>query len=888
MKDDSSYRIALKILRWFCPQQLLEEIEGDLLQKYQRDLNPSDRLQRSDGYWRRRAKRKLLWNTIRFFRLEILLRNKARINLNGINMIGNYITTAVRVFKKQKVYSFINILGLSVGLASALLIGMYVIDELSYDKEIKDADKIFRLGVTEIFQGKDIWYVDTPAPVAETLTKEVPEVTAAVRINSTRNYIVKLSDQAFIEKRFLFADSNFFEFFGHRVVVGNGKECLKGKNKIAISESTAKRYFGYKGEGDSSPIGKQILTGAKNLACEVTAIFADMPTNTHMKADVIQSLQSLDYSSDNCWACYGMKTYFKLRDPSSLSAVQKKLDFYITQKVLPTIEKDLNVPHDQFEKSGDRVFFFVQPLKSIHLTSHHDGEFEPNGDIRYVYLFGLVACFIVLLACINFINLTTARAFGRAKEVGIRKTIGAVKGGLVQQFIMESFLYVILAACLAGILVFLSITPFNILAGRNLNLNLLLHPLAAPLIGAFMVVVALIAGSYPAFYLTRFKPVDVLRSATNRGSYRSMFRNSLVVFQFAISMGLIICTLIVSKQLHFIQNQNLGYQKENVLRIFQTRGLGNNGRAFKDELLKQAGIISASYSNGIPPNIANTFFIKPQNSDRLVSSYLVVADEDHLQTMGYKLKSGRFFSKDFPSDTSAAVINETCAKILGYDTHEGKTISSDNTNKYNVVGIVRDFNFASLREEIQPLVFFRTTQANNLALRLAPGNVQEKIAMVESNWKKYADGLPFQYAFVDEEVNDLVHSERQMGNIFMVFTGMAIFIGSLGLFGLITFTATQRKKEIGIRKVMGANVGQITYLMSSDLLRLVLISFVIAAPIASYFMNEWLQGFVYRINFDWPSVAFAGLISFLIALITVFYKSFATALINPVESLKNE
>ena len=803
-------------------------------------------------------------------------------------MVGNYITTAVRVFRKQKVYSFINILGLSVGLASALLIGIYVIDELSYDQDIKDADKIYRLGITEIFQGKDIWYTDIGAPVAETLVKEVPEVTSAVRIANTNNFIVKLFDQSYIENRFLFADANYFEFFGNRIVMGNAKECLKGKNKIAISESTAKRYFGYKGEGDSSPIGRQILTGAKGTACEVTAVFADIPTNTHMKADVIQSLESLDYSRDICWACYGVKTYFKLNDPSSLQAVEKKLDSYIKKKVLPTIEKDLNVPHDQFVKSGDRVFFFVQPLKSIHLTSHHSGEFEPNGDIRHVYLFGLVACFIVLLACVNFINLTTARAFGRAKEVGIRKTIGAIKSGLVQQFMMESFLYVIVAACLAGIIVFMSITQFNLLAGKNLNLHILQHPLALPLVGAFIFVVALVAGSYPAFYLTGFRPADVLRNAAHRGSYRSMFRNGLVVFQFAISMGLIICTLIVSKQLQFIQSQNLGYERENVVRIFQTRGLGNNDIPFKDELLRQAGIMSASYSSAIPPNIQNTFFIKPQNSDRLVSCYLVAADEDHLQTMGYQLKSGRFFSKDFLSDTSAAVINETCARILGYDSHEGKTISSDNTNKYNVVGIVKDFNFASLREEIQPLVFFRTKQSNNLAVRLAPGNVHEKITMLESTWKKYADGLPFQYAFVDDEVNNLVHSERQMGNIFLVFTCMAIFIGSLGLFGLITFTATQRKKEIGIRKVMGANVRQITYLMSSDLLRLVMVSFVIAAPISSYVMNQWLQGFVYRINFDWPSVAFAGVIGFLIASITVCYKSVAAALGNPVESLKNE
>jgi len=802
-------------------------------------------------------------------------------------MIRNYIITALRVFKKQKTYSFINILGLSVGLASAVLIGIYIIDELSYDRHVKDADRIFRVGITEVFQGKEIWYTGVAAPVGETMRKEIPEVETTVRIADWSDHIVKLQDKAFVEKRVILADSNFFEFFGYSLVMGNSKECLQGKNKIALSESLARKYFGYRGTGDASPIGKQLLVGPKGIVSEVTAVFADLPPNTHMKADFILSLQSWEYSNSDCWACYGIKTYFKLKSASALPAVEQKLSQYVKEKVLPRIELDLNVPHDQFAKSGDRVFFFVQPLLSIHLNSHNTDEFEPNGDIRYVYLFGIIAVFIILLACVNFINLTTARAFSRAKEVGIRKTVGAIKGWLVQQFLIESFLYVVVATVLAGILVFISIGPFNLLAGKNLNLDILYHPLAFPVLGAFILIVVVVAGAYPSFYLTNFRPVEVLKNKT-KGSYRSFFRNTLVVFQFAISIGLIICTLIVSGQLHFIQNQNIGFQKENLLDISQTHALKKNAKVFKEELLRHSEFITASYANTLPPHFDNTFFIKPQGSNRLISSYLILADDDQSQTMGYKMKEGRFFSKEFPSDSNAVVINETLAKILGYMTWEGKTVTWDDGTRLNVIGIMKDFNFAGPREEIQPVIFARVFVPNHLAVRLTPGNVAEKVALAESVWKKNAEGLPFQYTFVDTELNVIIHSEQQLGDVFRAFTVMAVFIACLGLFGLVTFIATQRTKEIGIRKVMGASMSQITYLLSSDLLRLVIISFVIATPISGYFMNEWLQGFAYRINFDWLSVAVAGAAGFLIALATVGYKSIMVALGNPVESLKNE
>jgi len=867
-----------RFLKTICPDYLLEEIEGDLLQKYRFDI---------DAYGERSARRKLIWNILCFLHPAILLRNRFSFHLNQTVMLKNYLITALRVSKRQKLYTAINVIGLSVGLAAALLIGIYIADELSYDRHITDAERIYRVGINETFKGDEILYSGSGAPLADAMQNEIPDVASVVRVVDIPNP-VRYDDKAFMEQRFLIADSNFFEFFGHKLIAGNIKECLKGPQKIVLSMSAAKKYFGYDGHGDS-PVGKQLMVGRDANLTEVTGIFEDVPETTHMKFDMILSMESLPFAHNTCWGCYGVKTYFKTWQRKGTAAIEKKLDEFAQKKIIPSIEKDLGISHDQFVKSGDRVSFFIQPLLSIHLESHISNEFEANGDMRYVYIFGVIAIFLIIIACINFMNLTTARAISRGKEVGVRKTMGATRGGLIPQFLVESFLYVFVAGALAIVLTYVTLGPFNGLTGKTLRLDLLRNPYVLPLLILFLGAVALLAGSYPAFHLTAFSPIKVLKSNHLNSPGKSLLRNTLVVTQFTISMALIVGTLIIYKQVQFIRNHNLGFDKENVLRIPQTYMLGDRYIAFKEELLKQSGFVSASFAQSLPPEISNTSFLKVKGSEQLVSTYFCAADQDLVATMGYQMKSGRYFSRDFLSDSSAVVINEACAKLMGLTAAEGKQIGFADNDMFTVIGVVKDFNFQSLRSNVEPLAIFLNPEVRKmLAVRVTPGNLQEKIAFVETTWKKYANGQPFEYAFVDEDFDALFRAEQRLGGVFVAFTVLAIFIACLGLFGLITYIASQRTKEIGIRKVLGATLGQLTVLLLSDLIRLVLISFVIAIPIAWYGMDQWLRSFAYRTDFDVFSVLIAGASGLLIALLTVGYRSLKAASANPVDSLKNE
>jgi putative ABC transport system permease protein len=877
--DDNLPKWSRRFLKAICPDYLREEIEGDLLQKYKFDI---------DQYGERRARKKLIWNILSFFHPGIFLRNKFSLQLNQTIMLKNYLITALRVSKRQKVYSFINVIGLSVGLSSALLIGIYIADEVSYDRHIADAERIYRVGINETFKGDEILYSDTPAPLADAMRRELSNVEDAVRVMVYENP-VRRDDRAFTVKRFMSADSNFFTFFGYNLIEGNIKEALKGPHKIVLTLSAAKKYFDYDGKNGESPLGKQLLVGRQAEPAEVTGIIQDLPSNTHMKFDMVLSLESIGFSKNECWPCYGVKTYFKTMRKSGTAEIEKKLEEFAQKRIIPSLEKDLNISHEQFAKSGDIVKFFVDPMLSIHLESNIDSEFEPNGDIRYVYILGAIGIFLVLVACINFMNLATARAINRGKEVGVRKTMGATRSSLVPQFMIESFLHVGISGVLAIVLAAVALAPFNNLSGKELRIESLIDPtlIGYVLLGLF--VVGMLAGAYPAFYLTSFNSVDVLKAGKPQGGSRSYFRSSLVVLQFTISMVMIIGTMIVYKQVKFIRNHELGFEKENIIRLTGTFALGDNFNVFKEELLSHSEFFNASYAASMPPNINSTTFLRAEDSEQLVGFYINTCDYDLVETMGYQMKYGRYFSKDFLTDTSAVVINEAGARLLGFDTSEGKRIGFNNKDMYNVIGIIRDFNFASLKSGIQPIaIFLDKGIRRHMAVRIAPGNPSEKIELAHTIWKKHANGAPFEYSFIDEDYDQLFRAEQRLGAVFTVFTILAIFIACLGLFGLITYIAAQRTKEIGIRKVLGATAGQVTILLLSDLMRLVLISLVIAIPIAWYGMDQWLQSFAYRTDFDVLSALTAGVSGLVIALITVGFRSLRAASVNPVDSLKNE
>lgn len=875
--DEHLPRWASRFLRIICPSWLVEEIEGDLVQKYEFDIK---------YYGASKARRKLISNILQFFRPGIVFRNKLSRNPKPASMIRNYLITALRVSRRQRLYTLINVLGLSVGLAASLLIGIYIADEFSYDRHIAGADRIYRVGINETFKGDEILYSDSGAPLADAMQSEIPEVESVVRIG-TMNSPARVDDRAFVEKNMFSADSNFFRFLGYQLSEGNIDECLKGPNKIVLSQSAALKYFNYDGKNGESPVGKQMIVNRDNKVVEVTGIFPDVPTTTHMKFNVVMSIESFDYHKSDCWSCYGFKTYFKVIPGANMAIVNNKLEEFAQTKIIPQIEADLNINHEEFQKSGDLVAFFTQPLLSIHLDSNLDSEFEPNGDIRYIYILGVVAVFLVIIACINFVNLSTARAINRSKEVGIRKTMGATRKGLFPQFLFESIAYALVSGIVAILIAWIALGPFGNLSGKELTFSILADPRVILGIIAFMFAVGILAGLYPAAYLTSFKPAAVLKGVVT-GSSRSRLRSSLVVFQFVISMVLIIGTLIIYKQINHISNQNLGFEKENVIRVRQSFLLGKDVDTFKDELLTHSEFAAASYTQSVPPDVTSTAFIKMTGSDQLVGVFFLGTEPDYQKAMGMEMKEGRFLSRDFLSDSSAVVINESAARLLNFKMEDQRKVDWFGT-PHTVVGVMKNFNFESLKSDVAPLIMYLNKNARaNVVVRLAKGNPAPKIELLREIWTKYSNGQALEYSFIDEDFDKLFRSEQRLGVVFAVFTSLAIFIACLGLFGLITYIANQRTKEIGIRKVLGASSGQVTVLLLSDLIKLILISFAISIPLAWYGMERWLETFAYRTTFDAISVAIAGVGGLLVAILTVGYRSMKAASVNPVESLKNE
>ncbi len=810
-------------------------------------------------------------------------------------MLKNYIVTASRILIRQKAYAAINIFGLTLGIACSLLILLYIADELKYDRFHTDSDRTYRVGFVGKFQDTEIYSAQAGAPLSRALTEEVPQVESTIRLQKWNTYPVRFEEKAFTEKGFIAADSNFFEFFNFKLIAGNTKEALRGPNKAVITENAARRYFDYKGPGDNSPIGKIFVGGsAGELTFEVSGIAENPPTQSHIQFDFVLSLDSSPDARNEIWVNASYLTYFKIKPNAQVADVKSQLDYFVEKYMGGDIEKYLGVTMEQFRAQGNTIGFIIQALPDIHLNSRLRDDITPPGSIQYVYLFGATAIFIILLACINFMNLSTARSANRAKEVGIRKTIGAVRQRLIGQFLMESYLYVIIAVIIALAVVSVALNSFNLLAGKNLTVGMMYSPFFIGGLAAFIVLLGLIAGSYPAFYLTAFKPAEVLKGKIRAGMKSSGIRNVLVVFQFFISIALIISSMIVYKQLNHLQKVDIGFNKANVLNLLHTINLNPNAEAFRNELLQHAEIVGASYANRLPPNLDWNSVFRPEGNEQDHLFYMYFADQDHLKTMGYTMSRGRFFSRDFPSDSTAVILNEAAAKQLGWqEDFEGKSLvgyfNSPEGTTVHVIGIMKDFNFESLKNTVKPMAILLGPSPNyEMAIRVTPGNTQEKIKIIESLWKKYAPQAPFEYSFLDENFDAQFRAEQRMGNIILIFTCLAVLIACLGLYGLASFTAEQRSKEISIRKVMGATVGQLMVLLSKDFTKLVVISFLIAIPFTWYAMNQWLQGFAYRIGFDAFAVLIAGVLSVTIAIFTISFQALKAAMGNPVNSLRSE
>ncbi len=808
-------------------------------------------------------------------------------------MIKSYLSIALRYMLRHKGFSFINIAGLTIGIACSLLIVLYLHDELRYDTFHPDANRIYRVAFRGMLQGKKVLSVYTAAPLAETLQRKSNAIESTTRLASWATFPMRYEDRSFTEPNLLLADSNFFHFFNFQLIEGNRNEVLHGQRKLVITESAAKRYFDYKGAGDKTPIGKTMVL-AQGYTVQVSGIAVDPPANSHFHFTGILSLTSWDDVHTSSWVTGRTITYFKLKPDASIEPVDEMLHAFVRQHVDPELEELRRVNIDQSKIQGNEIAYFTQRLADIHLYSRFTDEIETNGNIQYIYLFSAIAAFITLLACINFMNLSTARSASRAKEVGVRKTVGAPVSRLIGQFMLESFFYIVVAVLLALFIVSILLLPFNILAEKQLSMRVFLSPLFLLGLPVFAIIVGLLAGSYPAFYLTTFSPIEVMKGRIRSRRRTYGIRNALVVFQFFISAGLIIATLVVYQQLQYIQQASLGFDKSNLVNLLHTRNLGENGAAFKKELLQHKSIVAASYCNRLPPNIDWQFVFSTTDPARDYMLNVYEMDYDHMRTMKYKMITGRFFSPEFPSDSTAMILNETAAQKMGIKTLAGKTLWSiygghKKAIEHEVIGIMQDFNFQSLKDPIQPMAIVLGKQPNwEMAIRIQGNHIEQTLDTICSLWKKHSPEAAFEYTFLDRNFERKHQTEKRIGQLFLIFTVLAIFIACLGLVGLANFMAEQRTKEIGIRKVMGATESSIIRLLNRDFLKLVLIANLLAWPISGWLMHRWLKQFAYHIEPAWWIFIVAGLATFTIAFFSVSYRAWKASQGNPVNSLRDE
>ncbi|MBC7417302.1 MAG: ABC transporter permease [Pedobacter sp.] len=805
-------------------------------------------------------------------------------------MFKNHIKIAWRNLIKHKTFSVINISGLAIGMSICFIILLYVQNELSYDRFNKHADSIVRIAFKADINGGKIFETNVMPPVAQALKNDYPEVQDATRLQVAGTPKVTYKEKGFKDDELAFVDANFFNIFTLPLIAGNRKTALQEPNTIILTKALAQKYF-----GNENPIGKTLNFQKENAQFKVTGLIDKVPVNSHFHFDMFASMASLTNAKSDSWMGSGFFTYLLLKPGYDYKKLEAKLSEMVKKYMGPQIQQSMGISLDQFITKGNQLGFVLQPLTSIHLHSHSNYELDVPGNAMYVYVFGVIAAFILLIACINFVNLSTASAANRAKEVGVRKVIGSTKIQLIKQFLVESALLVFIALLLSFIIIQVILPVFNTISDKDLSFDFNLK-----IIGSFIglgLLVSILAGIYPAFFLASFKPITVLKGKLTSSNRTFGVRSGLVVFQFFISVGLIIGTVVVQQQMQYIQNKNLGYDKEQLLSIPNSNALGKNEQIFKEDMLRDPRVINAtvsSYKPAGPSNGGNALSFLEGHENQIMKTQEYHIDEQYIPTFGMKMASGRNFSPTFKTDSTAMVINETAAKAYGWNnvTAVGKTIIRQNSNRgtnipYHVVGVVKDFNFQSLHEPITPLLMTLNPDWG-LIFKVKTADIQGLLSDMKKHWSVFNTDEPFSYTFMDDLYKKTYLAEEKTGTILNVFASFTILVACLGLFGLITYTAEQRSKEIGIRKVLGASVSQVVQMLSKDLIKLVFVACVFAFPISYWIMGKWLQSFAFRINISWWMFVIAGLSALLIALITVSFQSIKAALANPVKSLRSE
>jgi putative ABC transport system permease protein len=799
-------------------------------------------------------------------------------------MLRNYLKVAFRNIRKQKGYAFINISGLAIGMAACLLILLWVYDEMSYDTYHENADRIYRLTI-DANLGAQMSVPVAPTPAGPAMVQEYPEALQAVRLSRPNRSPVVVGDREYFEENVAYADNSIFEIFSFPLVEGDPRAALEAAYSVVLTEDVARKYF-----GNDQALGKTIKIGGRDYA--VMGVAKNVPENSHFGFNILLSMETR-YAENRPimenWMAISNYAYVLLAENADPAALEAKLPALVEKYLGPTLKS-----------LGGSITLHLQPLKRIHLHSDFRGDIAPQGDILYVYLFSAIALFILIIAGINFVNLSTARWTARAKEVGVRKTLGALREKLVGQFLGESVVYSLLALVLAVGLILLARPWFSAVAGRDLSFNVLQIPWLVPAFLGLALLVGVAAGAYPAFFLSSFRPVRVLRGGTRIGSKNILFRRVLVVTQFVISVVLIIGTMVVYKQLAFMKAKNLGFEKEQVVVL---PGLADvmpkSYETLRNEFRKVSGVLDVGAGSLVPGRGITKSVFQPEGFQRDQSQPMDYRniDSGYLPTLGIAIAAGRNFSEELATDrTQSVLINETAAEKFGWKDPIGKQFiiapdqnSTGGETRLNVVGVVKDFHSTSLREKIDPMIlFYDPTQCASFAVRVAPTEIQKTLGLLEDRWKELLPQKPFDFFFLDESFDSQYRAEERIGNLALRFSLLAILVSCLGLFGIASYTTEQRTKEIGIRKVLGASGGIIVRMLSKEYLLLVAIGNLFAWPVAYLMMRSWLQNFAYRTSLAYWIFLAAAVLSIAVSLSTVTYQSVRAARTNPVKSLRYE
>jgi putative ABC transport system permease protein len=875
-------KLAQKFLLKFLRDDIAEEVLGDLDENFKAVLKRRSRFRARANYWLQ------VFHYLRPF----AIRKSKPVYINQYDMLQNYFRIGWRNMTKQKMYSLIKVGGFALGIAACILISLFIKDELSYDQHFPDKDRIFRIVATykdDSITEKSVWF---QAPYARAIKEDYPEVEKVGRLNPVPLFgagtnEVRRADREenFYEEGFTYADQELIDILQIPFIYGNPKQALASPNTIIISRRKAEKFF--PGE---DPIGKiLVLNNNNDRSFTVTGVFENFPATCHLQYDFMMTLSEINFypGEQTNWRASNYPTYVLLRKDANPHAFSKKLYETLEKYWLPV---QLQAGMVNAQEIASHLSFYVQPVSDIYLKSDGIDDRLKHGDIRFIWLFGAIAIFILLLAVINFVNLSTAKSANRAKEVGIRKVVGSVRSYLIRQFLTESLLYSILSFAIGAVLAWLLLPFFNSLAMKSL-----VFPWAewwlVPAILAATIIVGIFAGLYPSFYLSAFKPIDVLKGNLSRGSKTSKMRSVLVIFQFTTSIVLMIGTFIIYKQMNFLLNKKVGFDKEQVVLIHGTNTLGKQVTTFRDALEELGGIQSAAISDYLPiagtKRNGNTFWKEGKiQIDRGVSGQRWVVDHQYITTLGMNIVDGRDFSPTIKSDSSGVIINQAMTRELKLQSPVGQRIT--NGTVYTVIGVVEDFNFESMREDIGPLVMVLGTSPSIISVRASTKNVSQVLESVNSAWQKFSPHQSIRYTFLDDSFATMYEDVQRMGRIFTTFAILAIVVACLGLFALSAFMVEQRSREISIRLVMGASIRNVFHLLTNNFFVLISVSLGISIPVAWYFMEKWLNDFAFKISITWEVFAVSGLIVFLIAVLTIGYQSIKAAFINPVKSLRSE